>query len=67
MNQVADVMGASGLAGYAIVALLLFVFAFLLLLYTIVAPSRRKRFERDALLPFDDGTVSSTAQRGTDR
>jgi len=59
MTRLSDVVGASGLAGYAVVALILFVFAFLLVLYTIVAPSRRAQQQRAALLPFDDGTDPS--------
>jgi cbb3-type cytochrome oxidase subunit 3 len=62
MTRLADIVGASGLSGYAVVALLLFVFAFLLVLATVFFPSQRSRFDHAAQLPFDDGTTpSSTA------
>lgn len=63
MTRLSDVVGASGLAGYAVVALILFVFAFLLVLYTIVAPSRRAQQQRAAMLPFDDG-IDPSEPRG---
>ncbi|HVZ48378.1 MAG TPA: hypothetical protein VG916_06320 [Gemmatimonadaceae bacterium] len=66
MHGLSDVMGASGLAGYAIVALLLFCFAFVLVAWTIYAPSARADHEHDALLPFDDGSAPSDT-RGTVR
>jgi cbb3-type cytochrome oxidase subunit 3 len=62
MTRLADIVGASGLSGYAVVALLLFFFAFLLVLATIFFPSQRAQHDRAAQLPFDDGaTPSSTA------
>jgi hypothetical protein len=59
MKSLADVVGASGLSGYAIVALVLFVFAFLLILIPLVAPSRDAEFEADGRLPLDDLTPIS--------
>ena len=56
MKSLADVVGASGLSGYAIVALVLFVFAFLLILIPLMAPSRNADFEADGRLPLDDLT-----------
>ena len=61
MTRLADVVGASGLSGYAIVALLLFVLAFLLVLAAVFAPSRRAEHQRAALLPFDDGAAPPSA------
>ena len=54
MKSLADVMGASGLSSYAIVALVLFFAAFILVLVRIFAPSRRKEYERDSRMPLDD-------------
>lgn len=54
MQGLADVMGAAGLAGYAVIALLLFFVAFLLVAWKTYAPSQRARHDRDALLPFED-------------
>ena len=68
MHGLSDVMSAAGLAGYAIVALILFMFAFSLVVWTIYAPSRRGRHERDALLPFDDQDGPAPSEpRGTVR
>jgi cbb3-type cytochrome oxidase subunit 3 len=67
MIHLGDVMGASGLSGYAIVALLLFLFAFVLIVYAIFAPSRRGDDERAALLPFDDGIPPASDFRGNPR
>lgn len=55
MMRLSDIVGASGLSGYAIVALILLVFAFLLVLANLFAPSRRALHERAANLPFDEG------------
>jgi hypothetical protein len=56
MKSLSDVVGAYGLSGYAIVALLLFVFAFLLILIPLVAPARSAQYEADGRLPLDDLT-----------
>jgi|GEM_PF-773555 len=64
MIRLSDIVGASGLAGYAIVALILFVFAFLLVLVNVYAPSRRAQHERAATLPFDEGVVATTPKSG---
>ena len=61
MVRLADIVGASGLSGYAVVALLLFVLAFLLVIATLLAPRARAEFDRAALIPFDDGTVPPSA------
>lgn len=61
MVRLADIVGASGLSGYAVVALLLFVLAFLLVVAALLAPRSRADFDRAALIPFDDGTVPSSA------
>ena len=59
MHGLSDVMSASGLAGYAIVALVLFIFAFALVMWTVYAPSRRADHDRAARIPFDDGATPS--------
>ncbi len=56
MKSLSDVVGASGLSGYAIVALVLFVFAFVLILIPLIAPSRNAEYEADGRLPLDDLT-----------
>lgn len=64
MIRLSDIVGASGLAGYAIVALLLFVFAFLLVLVSVYSPSRRAQHERAASLPFDEGVIVPAPESG---
>lgn len=54
MTSLSDLVGASGLSLYAIVAMLLFIAAFLLILIPIVAPGRRAHYEQAARLPLDD-------------
>jgi cbb3-type cytochrome oxidase subunit 3 len=54
MVRLSDIVGASGLAGYAIVALVLFFAAFLLVLIPIFAPARREMFDRAARMPLDE-------------
>jgi cbb3-type cytochrome oxidase subunit 3 len=56
--KLADVMSASGLSGYAIVALLLFVAAFVMVLAMILAPGSAARMNAAARLPLDDGTTN---------
>lgn len=49
-----EIMSNAGLSRYAEVALLLFFFAFLVILWRIFRPGRRKWFEQQARLPLDD-------------
>lgn len=56
--KLVDVMSAAGLSGYAIVALLLFFAAFLMVLAMILAPGSAARMARAAQLPLDDDTRS---------
>ncbi len=64
MIRLSDIVGASGLASYAIIALLLFVFAFLLVLVSVYSPSRRAQHEHAASLPFDEGVIVPTPKSG---
>jgi len=52
--KLVDVMSASGLSIYAIVALLLFVIAFLAIVVRTFAPGSTARYDADARLPFSD-------------
>lgn len=54
MTRLSDVVGASGLSGYAIVALVLFVIAFVLILIPILTPRREEFYERAGRMPLDD-------------
>ncbi len=62
--KLVDVMSASGLSGYAIVALLLFFAAFLMVLAMILAPGSAARMAQAAQLPLDD-TTRPAAESGS--
>lgn len=49
-----EIMSNAGLSRYAEVALLLFVFAFVVILWRIFRPGQRARLEQQARLPLDD-------------
>ena len=55
MKSIADVVGASGLAGYAEVALLLFFLVFVVVSVRALSTNRAV-IERAARLPLDDDT-----------
>ena len=63
--KLVDVMSASGLSGYAIVALLLFFAAFVMVVAMILAPGAAERMARAAQLPLDDDTRSPTGTGST--
>ena len=52
---------AAGLAGWAEIALLLFLAAFVLILVWIFAPGRRRALEAQKHLPFTDGESTPPA------
>ncbi len=63
--KLSDVMGASGLSMYAIVALVLFVAAFVAVVLLTFAPGAAARHKRAAELPLEDdanGSASRTAE-----
>jgi cbb3-type cytochrome oxidase subunit 3 len=55
--RLSDVMGNSGLAGYAVIAMILFMLAFVAIVVRIFRPSRRDEMERARQIPFDDTPV----------
>jgi cbb3-type cytochrome oxidase subunit 3 len=52
--KLSDVVSASGLSIYAIVALVLFVGAFIAVVLLTFRPGAREKHARDARLPLDD-------------
>ena len=52
--KLSEIMSAAGLSAYAEVALILFLFAFVLILLTVLAPSRAAWYERARTLPLDE-------------
>jgi cbb3-type cytochrome oxidase subunit 3 len=59
--KLSDVVGHSGLAGYAEIALLLFFAAFIAILVVVFRSSRRD-MERAARLPLDDEPPKPSAE-----
>ena len=57
--KLVDVMSASGLSMYAIVALLLFVAAFVGVLLMILSPGSAERHAQASRLPFEDDSPRS--------
>ncbi len=53
-----DIVGHAGLSGYAIVALVLFMLAFLAITWWVFRPANRGRWRRDAQIPLDDAHPS---------
>jgi cbb3-type cytochrome oxidase subunit 3 len=52
--RLTDVMSRAGLAGYAVVALVLFFLVFLAVLIWVFRPSNKKAMDRAAHLPLED-------------
>jgi cbb3-type cytochrome oxidase subunit 3 len=58
-----EIMSNAGLSRYAEVALLLFVFAFVVILWRIFRPGQRNRLEQQARLPLDDDSPAPRTPR----
>jgi cbb3-type cytochrome oxidase subunit 3 len=61
--HLADVMSHAGLAGYAEVALVLFLLAFFSIVIVTYMPSKKKDMDEASRLPFEDDPAG---QRGED-
>jgi cbb3-type cytochrome oxidase subunit 3 len=59
MHGLSDIMSHAGLSGYAEVALVLFLLAFLVIVLRVYAPSRRREMDEMARKPLEDGTSPS--------
>lgn len=57
--KLVDVMSASGLSMYAIIALVLFVTAFIAVVLMILAPGSSEKLSQASRLPLDDDSVRS--------
>ena len=60
--RLSEIMSHAGLSGYAEVALVIFLAAFLLILVGVFAPSRKQEFEADSRMPLDDVHPQSPRQ-----
>ena len=66
--KLSDIMSHAGLAGYAEVALVLFLIAFLIVAVRTFWPSRSREMERAARLPLeDDFPLPAPASRREER
>ena len=54
MKSLTDVVSGAGLSGYAEIALILFVLAFVGVVISLFLPSRQKTYERMRQLPMDE-------------
>ena len=54
--KLSDIMAHAGLAGYAEVAMVLFLLAFAGILWWVFRPSHTAEYQRAARLPLDDDT-----------
>lgn len=52
--KLSDVMSHAGLAGYAEIALVLFLLAFVGIVIAVFLPSRQREMDTASRLPFDD-------------
>jgi cbb3-type cytochrome oxidase subunit 3 len=52
--RLSDIMSNAGLAGYAEIALILFMVAFIAIVIRIFRPSRRNEMQAAARMPLDD-------------
>lgn len=64
--RLSDIMGGAGLSGYAEIALVIFLVAFLAIVLAIFAPSRKKEFDAAARMPLDDIHPQSPRSRRGD-
>ena len=63
--RLSDVMSHAGLAGYAIVALILFLAAFVAVVAWIARRSSSNEFARASRLPLEDDAPTSPERKGT--
>jgi len=52
--RLSDIMGGAGLSGWAVIALVIFVVAFLAIVLAVFAPSRKREFDEAGRMPLDD-------------
>ena len=67
--KLSDIVSHAGLAGYAEIALVLFLFAFLVIAVWTFWPSRAREMERASLLPLEEefSSLPSSAARRVER
>ena len=63
MKSLTDVVSGAGLSGYAEIALVIFMIAFVGVVISLFVPSRQKTYEHLRHLPIDDDTASTAPVR----
>jgi cbb3-type cytochrome oxidase subunit 3 len=58
-----DIMARAGLSLFGEIALVVFLVAFLFIVWRVMSPSRKQELDRMANLPLDDETKPSTRSR----
>lgn len=58
--SLSDIMGNAGLAGYAEVALVVFLLVFIAVVVRLLQPSRRQDLDEASRLPLDDERPTTT-------
>ena len=61
MKSLTDVVSGSGLSGYAEIALVLFMIAFIGVVVSLFLPSRQRMYERMRTLPIDAESAEAAA------
>jgi cbb3-type cytochrome oxidase subunit 3 len=64
--RLSEIMSRAGLSGYAVIALVIFIVAFVILLVAIFAPSRKREFDKASRMPLDDEHPQEPRQRRGD-
>lgn len=64
--RLSDIMAAAGLAGWAQAALILFLVAFVAIVIAVLAPSRRREYDRASRIPLDDDHPVTPRERTGD-
>jgi len=64
--SLSDVMAGAGLAGFAEIALVLFLVAFVGVVVQVASRRHRGAFQAESVLPFDDDTVREAPEASSD-
>jgi len=62
MLRLADIVGHSGLAFYAEVALVLFLLVFVSVVVSVLRPGAKQRLDAASLIPFDDEPAAAPGE-----
>lgn len=65
--RLTDIMSNAGLAGYAEIALILFVAAFAVVAVLTFLPSRQREMDEASRLPLEDGSTPNSTTQGATR